>query len=222
MIPDENEIYCPEQLMTAVLAHTHYLPVVWRGLAHTEMVRKEFAYFFTFRLFKILNELFSPVTVPLILIFKFRLRSLDIVDFFRNFTVSVVGVGDVCSFAQMDVRKHGNPDWQPTHSTTDDVAELLTPPCKSNQYEQGEHGKTELSLVHFTLTNPQWRMPVESKQFVHGIRRHAMQDIDRTRLGTLGGVATAMEQSLYSVGHLGGEVSFVIFIDDYYYSNRNI
>lgn len=39
-------------------------------------------------------------------------RALDIVDFFRNFTVSVVGVGDVCSFAQMDVRKHGNPEWQ--------------------------------------------------------------------------------------------------------------
>ena len=36
----------------------------------------------------------------------------EIVDFFRNFTVDVVGVGDVCSFAQMDVRKHGHPGWQ--------------------------------------------------------------------------------------------------------------
>ena len=35
----------------------------------------------------------------------------SIVDFFRNFTVDIVGVGDVCSFAQMDVRKHGNPAW---------------------------------------------------------------------------------------------------------------
>ena len=31
-------------------------------------------------------------------------------DFFRNFTVDVVGVGDVCSFAQMDVKRHGNPE----------------------------------------------------------------------------------------------------------------
>lgn len=30
---------------------------------------------------------------------------MEIVDFFRNFTVDVVGVGDVCSFAQLDVRK---------------------------------------------------------------------------------------------------------------------
>lgn len=34
---------------------------------------------------------------------------MDIVDFFRNFTVEVVGVGDTCSFAQMDVRQHGHP-----------------------------------------------------------------------------------------------------------------
>lgn len=49
---------------------------------------------------------------PLVLIFYLRNKSLDIVDFYRNFTVEVVGVGDVCSFAQMDVRKHGNPSWQ--------------------------------------------------------------------------------------------------------------
>ena len=40
---------------------------------------------------------------------KIRHKSLEIVDFFRNFTVEVTGVGDVCSFAQMDVRRHGNP-----------------------------------------------------------------------------------------------------------------
>lgn len=50
---------------------------------------------------------------PYILYFRLRRRAIDIVDFYRQFTVEVVGVGDVCSFAQMDIRKHGNPDWQP-------------------------------------------------------------------------------------------------------------
>lgn len=45
----------------------------------------------------------------MILIICLRPKSLDIVDFFRNFTVEVVGVGDTCSFAQMDVRQHGHP-----------------------------------------------------------------------------------------------------------------
>ena len=52
----------------------------------------------------------SALVTPFILCFSIRYKALDIVDFFRNFTVEVVGVGDVCSFAQMDVRKHGNPE----------------------------------------------------------------------------------------------------------------
>lgn len=206
LIPDENLIFCPEQLMTAVLAHTHYLPISWKGQAHTSYVREQFGQFFQLRVFYLLAELLSPITTPLILIFYIRPRALDYVDFFRNFTVSVVGVGDVCSFAQMDVRKHGNPDWQPTHSTVDDLTETTNTPltCETNKYTQGEHGKTELSLVHFTLTNPEWKMPTEAEQFVNGLRKHAQQDFSRTR--QTGMMNTAMGQSLFSVGSLGGEV----------------
>lgn len=46
------------------------------------------------------------------LLFKIRPQSQEIVDFLRNFTVEVVGVGDVCSFAQMDVKRHGSPTWR--------------------------------------------------------------------------------------------------------------
>jgi len=58
----------------------------------------------------VVQELFSPIVTPFLLCFNLRFKSLDIVDFFRNFTVDVVGVGDVCSFAQMDVKRHGNPE----------------------------------------------------------------------------------------------------------------
>ena len=58
----------------------------------------------------VVQELVSPVITPFLLCFNLRYKSLDIVDFFRNFTVDVVGVGDVCSFAQMDVKRHGNPE----------------------------------------------------------------------------------------------------------------
>lgn len=209
LIPDENLIFCPEQLMTAVLAHTHYLPISWKGNAHTSHVREHFGQFFQLRAFYLLSELLSPITTPFILMFYIRPRAIDFVDFFRNFTVSVVGVGDVCSFAQMDVRKHGNPDWQPTHSTIGDLTEdTTTTVCETNQYTQGEHGKTELSLVHFTLTNPEWKMPNDAKTFVNGLKKHAQQDLDRTRQP--GGMNTAMAQSLYSVGSLGAEYSSIV------------
>lgn len=199
--------------MTAVLAHTHYLPITWRGLAHTTRVREQFGQFFQFRFTHLMNELLSPLITPYVLMFYFRPRSLDLVDFFRNFTVAVVGVGDVCSFAQMDVRKHGNPDWQPAHSTTDAVPDHVTPVCETNQYTQGEHGKTELSLMHFTLTNPGWKMPSDAQQFVHGIRRHAIHDLDAQRpAGDAGAAApaTAMEQSLYLVSSMGGEYASIV------------
>lgn len=58
----------------------------------------------------LLEELVSPIVTPLILISRMRHKSLDIVDFLRSFTVDVAGVGDVCSFAQLDVKRHGHPD----------------------------------------------------------------------------------------------------------------
>ena len=56
----------------------------------------------------ILEELLSPIFTPIWLLFCLRPKSAQIVDFFRCFTVEVSGVGDVCSFAQMDIKKHGN------------------------------------------------------------------------------------------------------------------
>lgn len=167
----------------------------------------------------LVNELFSPFVTPFVLLFCLRPKALDLVDFFRNFTVSVVGVGDVCSFAQMDVRKHGNPDWQITNSANCDITDdsptspnIPSQQCDTNQYTQGENGKTELSLVHFTLTNPQWKMPAEARHFVKGIRKHAIQDLNRTRnAGGLGtNHITAMGQSLMSVESMGGEYSSII------------
>lgn len=137
---------------------------------------------------------------PFILLFTLRPRAIEIVDFFRNFTVSVVGVGDVCSFAQMDVRKHGNQTWQEPINKEVEVP--------TDQYTQGENGKTELSLVHFTLTNPTWRMPDDAKQFVEGIRRTAASEMNFGR----GFGLTAMGQSLMSMESLGADVCISLII----------
>ncbi|XP_053660713.1 autophagy-related protein 9A [Anopheles marshallii] len=242
LIPDENMVWCPEQLLRNVLAHVHYLPSSWRGFAHSSNVRDQFELFFQLKIMYILNELFSPLVAPFVLLYDLRPKSQQLVDFFRNFTVDVVGVGDVCSFAQMDVRKHGNPDWQIPIVTDDKDSENETPlispddvggggtrigvPPSSEThaagvppsgghgatpYNQGEHGKTELSLVHFTLTNPTWQMPPEAKQFVQGIKRHALQDLNRQR-GMLLGLhnPTAMGQSLLSMESMGAEYSSII------------
>jgi hypothetical protein len=48
-IPDENLVWCPEKLMSAVLAHAHYLPDSYRGQAHTNRVREEFSQLFHYK-----------------------------------------------------------------------------------------------------------------------------------------------------------------------------
>ncbi|CAH0558028.1 unnamed protein product [Brassicogethes aeneus] len=161
MQPDENVSWCPESLLSAVVLHTHYLPADWQGHAHTKRIRKQFEQLFQYRVVGLVEELLSPIVTPYILWRCIYPKSLDIIDFFRNFTVTVVGVGDVCSFAQMDIKRHGNPDWH----NEQDVSDV-------NQYSQAEDGKVELSLVHFKMTNPAWVPPVSAMEFVSDVEQY--------------------------------------------------
>ncbi|XP_004536765.1 autophagy-related protein 9A isoform X2 [Ceratitis capitata] len=174
LIPDENLIWCPEQLMTAILAHVHYLPSHWKNKAHTADVRKELENIFQYKANYMLNEIFSPLITPFILLFVFRPKALELVKFFRSFTVSVKGVGNVCSFAQMDVRKHGNPDWQlPKKNNKQKIRVEHDISTKS----EAENGKIELSLIRFTLTNPEWKAPPDAVNFLNDIREHAAEEL---------------------------------------------
>lgn len=97
----------------------------------------------------LLEELLSPIITPFVLWFHTRPRALEFVDFYRNFTLDIEGVGDVCSFAQMDVRRHGNPTWHTSGNGNHKPAPTGNPafvmpssigeqavPCTSNQYTQ--------------------------------------------------------------------------------------
>lgn len=55
-----------------------------------------------------LHELLSVITTPFILIFTLPLCAGAIVDFVRDFTIHVDGLGYVCSFAVFDLGRHGD------------------------------------------------------------------------------------------------------------------
>ncbi|XP_050683995.1 autophagy-related protein 9A [Leptidea sinapis] len=197
LIGDDDNLVCTgpergEELFVQVLGHVHYLPAAWRGRAHTRDVAAHFQQLFQFRAVYILLEVLSPILCPLVLL-SLRNRALDIVDFYRNFTVSVLGIGDVCSFAQLDIRRHGHPDWQ-----TPLKYEKLKG-C-SAQYNQGEGGKTELSLVAFSCRHPGWS-PTEpaQRQFLRSLRQSAHNALplndtmNKTMLGSY------VQQSIFGV-----------------------
>lgn len=76
----------------------------WNTWVHSDLI-----IFYLFRSqVHFLEELLSPFVTPLILCIHLRRRSLQIIDFLRNYTISVQGVGDVCSFSQLNVAKNGN------------------------------------------------------------------------------------------------------------------
>ncbi|XP_051787331.1 autophagy-related protein 9A [Erpetoichthys calabaricus] len=170
-IPDKHMVFCPEQLLKVILAHIHYMPDHWQGNAHRYETRDEFSQLFQYKAVFILEELLSPVITPFILIFCLRRKSLEIIDFFRNFTVEVVGVGDTCSFAQMDVRQHGHPAWMSAGKT------------EASIYQQAEDGKTELSLMHFAITNPRWQPPRESTHFISQLKEKVQREAANCQQG---------------------------------------
>jgi hypothetical protein len=61
------------------------------------------------------------------------------------------------------------------------IPELLHEMCA----ESKEDGKTELSLVHFTLMNPEWQPPTDAEDFVAALWTQARKDVNQL-MGTTG------------------------------------
>ena len=99
--------YNQNELYKHVLEHIHYFPS--KHLPTTLQARSEFGLLFKYRIVIILEELLSPIVSPYILYRHMSSKSYDIVDFFRNCTIEIPSIGDVCSFAMMNIEKNGNP-----------------------------------------------------------------------------------------------------------------
>uniref|UniRef100_A0A915Q3D9 Autophagy-related protein 9 n=1 Tax=Setaria digitata TaxID=48799 RepID=A0A915Q3D9_9BILA len=174
-IGDENMIYWPETLLDMVIAQIHYAPDSWKGKAHTDTVRKEFGHLFELKARFLLEELLSPILTPFVLLFWIRPKAKELVDFFHKFTVSVEGLGDVCSFAQMDIRQHGDPHWSFDELTKEDT----------NGKVYANEGKTELSLIHFASNHPEWKPPPHATRFLDDIRDRMEQDMNALKEGVM-------------------------------------
>ena len=98
----------------------------WNTLVHSDLI---IFYLFVCPFWSqvyFLEELLSPFVTPLILCIHLRRRSLQIIDFLRNYTISVQGVGDVCSFSQLDVAKNGNLKVRRSNRTDRSMAEYFS------------------------------------------------------------------------------------------------
>ncbi|CAF0900705.1 unnamed protein product [Rotaria sp. Silwood1] len=190
LIPDEHAVFDPEQMLQLVLAQVHYQPDSWKDHAHTDYVQAEFGQMFQLKYVYFLEELVSAFVTPLVLCFQLRRKSLQIIDFLRNFTIDVQGVGDVCSFAQLDVAKHGDMKW---------FAPIR--PKSNNKPDGGiaNDGKLELSLMHFHHTNPNWQMPKQCEVYLEKIQERAVENLHGSSI---------LQQSINDMQNLQSQRSF--------------
>lgn len=123
VVPEETLVFDPEYALTNVAEYTHYLPNHWRDRLHTNEVRADFAALYKMKLVIFLEEVVSIIITPLILWFSLPKCSDRLIDFFREFTVHVDGLGYVCSFAVFDFKKGGNNTTTLNGETAQDLRE---------------------------------------------------------------------------------------------------
>lgn len=102
-VSDDYNVFDPDKTINELAAYTHYLPEDWNGKYHTEEVKNEFCKLYNLRVVILIRELASLVVTPFILWFSLPKSADKIVEFFRETSVYVDGLGYVCKYAMFEV-----------------------------------------------------------------------------------------------------------------------
>lgn len=107
-ISDTNTKYLfdSETSLKKMAEYTHYLPASWENRYHTVEVKNQFCNLYNLKLYLIFKELCSLVFLPYILYFSLPNSCDKIIDFFRDYSVHVDGIGYVCSFAMFNLEEN--------------------------------------------------------------------------------------------------------------------
>ena len=126
--PQEDQISDPAFYLGHVIYHTRYEPESWTDRLHTDEVRAEFAQLYQPKILIFAEEILSMVITPFLLIFRLPNCSERIVDFFREFSIVVDGLGVTCSYSMFPFNKgtvnraNNIPTGQPGGPRTNDAA----------------------------------------------------------------------------------------------------
>ncbi|ODQ66948.1 APG9-domain-containing protein [Nadsonia fulvescens var. elongata DSM 6958] len=142
LIPEETLVFDPEITLRYVAEYTHYLPSEWEGRLHSDTVKAEFSALYDLKLMILFRDLASVVITPFILWFSLPNCSEKIIDFFREFSVHVDGVGYICTFALFDFDANNNRLSQET-AISDEVG------ISKDNYYTSNDGKMLKSYLNF-------------------------------------------------------------------------
>lgn len=181
LVPAETLVFEPEDSLREVIELTHYCPTAWQGNLHSYDVKRDFCQLYDYKLVIFLQEIASVVLVPLILWFSLPKSSEKIVDFVRDFTVHVDGIGHVCSFAVFDFSRHGNARYgAPTRDAAagQGMTERDLPAgigAAAVRQQISTDGKMEKSFLNFKASNPTWQPDPAGSAFLATLQRQQQQ-----------------------------------------------
>jgi autophagy-related protein 9 len=119
LVPPDDIVFDPEMWLHQVMEHTHYCPKTWENRFHTDEVRQEFSTFYKLELVLFFEEVASVILTPFVFIFCLPRCAAQLVDFYREFTIHVDGLGHVCSYAVFDFKRGGEPNHRLGHNSND-------------------------------------------------------------------------------------------------------
>ena len=128
LLPEDNMVYDTTFSIQEVIQFTHYEPNHWANRLHTVEVKDEFSQFYRMKVLIFLEEVLSIFWTPFILWFSLPQCSERIIDFFREFTVHVDGIGYVCTFAEFRFMGQAiRPVPKERNTATDDEPATMAP-----------------------------------------------------------------------------------------------
>ncbi|KAF6811158.1 autophagy protein Apg9 [Colletotrichum plurivorum] len=151
MISEETTVFDPAYALRSVVEYIRYMPDHWHNRLHTAEVKREFSELYKLKMIILIEEIIGIFTASLVLIFSAPRCSDQVIDFFREFTIHVDGVGYVCSLAVFDFKKDVGKVKQQTGAA--DVRE---------DYYTTKHGKMAASYYGFLdnyVINPKTGIP---------------------------------------------------------------
>ena len=140
-VPEETFVSDPELHLREVIERIHYKPAHWEDRLHSVDVRNEVSSLYQAKPVLFLMEMMGNLLTPFILLVTLPKCSERIVDFFREFTIHVDGIGHVCSFAVFDFKK--GVDAAAENKATDGATDLR------NDYYSTKDGKMLASYYGF-------------------------------------------------------------------------
>lgn len=105
-IDDQYKVFDPEDTLRELISYTHYSCKEWEGKYHTEQIKQEFCKLYCLRFVLLLREVASLIMTPFILWFSLPKSAEDIIDYFREESVYVDGLGYVCRHAMFEVNDY--------------------------------------------------------------------------------------------------------------------